>query len=251
MKLQIMSDLHIINWGNARGPAWWHDQFLPSIMTDADVLVLAGDIASLAHSELAWTRARLEEFRNMYRRTIYVPGNHEFYGTGIYEGTQALLALEKTVGIDVLVPGKVVEIGGHRFHGGTMWQPHYGRFYEAAQQISDSWCIDDFHTEASPCFDLLMEHLRKECRPGDIVVTHHAPSWGSLDQQWVGHPANRFFITPEAETLMIKTQPSLWVHGHVHSTWDYSVGPTRVVANPLGYPNEGVGFNPKLVIEVP
>jgi hypothetical protein len=28
----------------------------------------------------------------------------------------------------------------------------------------------------------------------------------------------------------------LWVHGHVHDSFDYRVGRARVVANPRGYP---------------
>ena len=33
-------------------------------------------------------------------------------------------------------------------------------------------------------------------------------------------------------------QPKLWIHGHSHDRCDYLLGKTRVVANPLGYPNE-------------
>jgi len=31
---------------------------------------------------------------------------------------------------------------------------------------------------------------------------------------------------------------SVWIHGHSHDRCDYLLGKTRVVANPLGYPNE-------------
>ena len=33
-------------------------------------------------------------------------------------------------------------------------------------------------------------------------------------------------------------QPKLWIHGHSHDRCDYSLGKTRVVANPMGYPKE-------------
>ena len=33
-------------------------------------------------------------------------------------------------------------------------------------------------------------------------------------------------------------QAALWIHGHSHDRCDYLLGTTRVVANPLGYPNE-------------
>jgi hypothetical protein len=33
-------------------------------------------------------------------------------------------------------------------------------------------------------------------------------------------------------------RPKLWIHGHSHDCCDYALGQARVVANPLGYPNE-------------
>lgn len=30
----------------------------------------------------------------------------------------------------------------------------------------------------------------------------------------------------------------LWIHGHSHDRCDYLLGKTRIIANPLGYPNE-------------
>jgi hypothetical protein len=49
--------------------------------------------------------------------------------------------------------------------------------------------------------------------------------------------------------------PVLALHGHVHENRDYTIGHTRIVANPRGYPlrnglRENPNFNPGLVIEV-
>lgn len=63
MKLQILSDLHLEL-----------SKFEP-FATDADIIVLAGDIA-LEDNGIIWARA---VFPN--KEIIYVPGNHEFYGT--------------------------------------------------------------------------------------------------------------------------------------------------------------------------
>jgi hypothetical protein len=54
----------------------------------------------------------------------------------------------------------------------------------------------------------------------------------------------------------------LWVHGHVHDSFDYTVGKCRVIANPRGYARnrlyaetpgqivwENPAFDPALVIE--
>jgi hypothetical protein len=48
---------------------------------------------------------------------------------------------------------------------------------------------------------------------------------------------------------------STWIHGHVHSTLDYTVNGTRIVANPRGYSHknggmENAAFNPALILEI-
>jgi hypothetical protein len=48
-------------------------------------------------------------------------------------------------------------------------------------------------------------------------------------------------------------QPKLWIHGHSHDRCDYAPGETRIVANPLGYPNEVrslEAFDPTFRVEV-
>lgn len=252
MKIQIVSDLHIEQWGNEYGSRWWLETFLPRLQTDADVLVIAGDFVSTAYRERSWSRARFVELFPLYKHIVFVPGNHEFWGNSIIDGMDVLRDWNQTIaGLHLLEAGKVVTIDGQRFHGGTMWQPHSGSLWAASRKrFIDGRMISDFYEEAPALFDLLMKHLEAECRPGDIVVTHHSPSMDSLDPRWAGHPDNRFFLTPEAEPYMLRLKPALWIHGHVHSCWDYMKGSTRVIANPHGYPGEGVPFDPQLVVSV-
>ncbi len=243
MRVQVMSDLHLVNWGLPPGDA----------RTYADVLILAGDIFSIsARRSLNQAAAWIDDFCYQYPHVVYVPGNHEFYGTSIHDGLADLFTLELNApsNFRVLHQDRVVKIDGQRFLGGTLWQPHHGPAYDASQPISDHAHISDFLMEAPSQFEQLATFLNRALQPGDIVVTHHAPSMGSLDQKWAGHPCNRFFITPEMEPLILERKPALWVHGHVHTPFDYVLGGTRVVANPRGYPGEGVRFNPRLVLDV-
>ena len=54
------------------------------------------------------------------------------------------------------------------------------------------------------------------------------------------------------------TAPALWIYGHAHDSFDYTVnGVTRVVANPRGYTSqhrdenpENSEFKPGLVVEI-
>jgi hypothetical protein len=71
---------------------------------------------------------------------------------------------------------------------------------------------------------------------------------------------NAGFITDLTPLL---DKATLWVHGHVHDSFDYRVNGARVVANPRGYAKnrsavttpdqlvwENPAFDAKLVVEV-
>jgi predicted phosphodiesterase len=233
-----------------RYPGWLKDKLLPSIQTDADVLVLAGDIVCLSHREWRNAMECLRLLAAAYPAVVMVCGNHEFYHGSIRAGTRELLKMEGQIpGLRVLTPGTATSLWGQRFLGGTLWQPH-GRNTDRYPSISDHHLIEDFHKEAPRQYRALKKFLEQEIRPNDVVVTHHAPSNLSIAPQWEGHPCNRWFITPEMEPVISKLQPKLWIHGHTHTPMDYRIGRTRVVCNPAGYYGEEVPFNPTLTIDL-
>ena len=86
-----------------------------------------------------------------------------------------------------------------------------------------------------------------------VVITHFAPARGSIAVQFAGSPLNACFVS-DLEERILRWQPGLWLHGHVHDGFDYCVGNTRIVANPRGYAPEGVtenkAFMPGLLLEV-
>jgi Icc-related predicted phosphoesterase len=54
----------------------------------------------------------------------------------------------------------------------------------------------------------------------------------------------------DLSAVIKKGKPTAWIHGHVHESFDYRVGATRVLCNPHGYASENPSFNPSLVVEV-
>lgn len=82
-----------------------------------------------------------------------------------------------------------------------------------------------------------------------VVVTHHAPSMKSVDPKYGETPLNAAYAS-NLDHLVDRAD--LWIHGHVHTAFDYRIGDGRVVCNPRGYVGAGeeTGFNPKLVVEV-
>ena len=100
MKLHILNDLHIE-----------FEDFDPPA-TDADVVVLAGDIG-VGMEGLRWAEDRFPD-----KPVIYVPGNHEFYHHDI-----ALIEELKAQAPDhihVLNDDQVI-IDGVRFLGSILW----------------------------------------------------------------------------------------------------------------------------------
>ncbi len=250
MRLHLLSDLHL-----ERAP-------FTAPEVDADIVVLAGDIAT-GTAGVDWARRRLGD-----RPALYVAGNHEFYGESFTELPGDLRDRAQGSGIHVLENDEVV-LGGVRFLGCSLWTD-----FEFAgpdrREHSMSICermVNDYqHIRASNAGgplraqDTLARHLESrawlQTRLGEshdgptVVITHHSP----IVRQRPEHPvlaAVAGAFASDLTELMGADVVDLWIFGHIHRTVDVDVNGTRVVSNQRGYPGEPVsGFDPELVIEV-
>jgi len=64
-----------------------------------------------------------------------------------------------------------------------------------------------------------------------VVVTHHAPSRESIPPALDEDPCNPAFAS-DMSRFIVESEARLWVHGHIHYCCDYTLGKTRVLANP-------------------
>ena len=101
MRLHILSDLHLEVDPHFRPPN-----------TDADVLILDGDIAPGTDG--------LAAFAGHPGPVIYVPGNHEYYHSDITAAGANLRQYAADAGIHFLDCGELV-LDGVRFLGATLW----------------------------------------------------------------------------------------------------------------------------------
>lgn len=255
MKLHILSDLHL--------------EFSPFSMpkVEADVLVLAGDIGNgLQGLEFASKQV------DNYELVIYVPGNHEYYNHNITHLSNQMKEYAKEGGVVLLdnahhIHEDVVFIGStlwtdFRLYGNELGKIGYF-MNQAKNNIYDFNCIRYAHMwfSASHCAQISLtsqgyieEKMKEYNSYKKVVVSHHAPSMKSVHEKYLGNKLNPCF----ANNLdYLVSDSDLWIHGHVHDSFDYIIGNSRVLANPRGYAQkdlpssqENKMFNSELVISI-
>ncbi len=247
MKLHILNDLHIE-----------FDDFNPPV-TDADVVVLAGDIG-VGLDALAWMERCFPD-----RPVIYVPGNHEYY----HHDLNLVRALQRNAPAHVhVLDNDVIEISGVRFLGSTLWADFllYGIVDQCVCMLLARHGLSDFnliryqarlfkpedavrlHAQSR---HWLAQMLAQPFAGRTVVVTHHAPSPRSVHPRYAHNLLTPAFAS-DLEGLMGARRVALWVHGHTHDPFDYQVHGTRIVCNPRGYAPDQLseGFQPDLVVQV-
>ncbi|MET1083453.1 MAG: metallophosphoesterase [Burkholderiales bacterium] len=253
MKLNVLSDLHL-NVGGMDRPR-----------NDADVIVLAGDIAR-PREAAAWALG-------FDKPVLYVLGNHEFYGGSIDSTADELRRLCADSHVHVLDDDEIW-IDGVRFLGSTLWTDfrlfgdgdargaaiaaaqHFMRDFSRIRTngtVSAMFTPDDSAALFGRHADWLDRQLAAAHDGPTVVITHHAVSPRSIHPKYAESLLNACFVS-DAEYLVNFTRVQLWIHGHTHDSFDYILHGTRVVCNPRGYVKNGVNenshFDPDLIVEV-
>ena len=256
MRIQVLSDLHL-EFGGAG---------VPPLAPDAEVVVMAGDLAP-AKRRPARLAARVWKDA---AHILYVPGNHEYYGSQI-ANAQHMLALDCADCGVTLLDTAAVTIGHVRFIGATLWTdflleggPRELDVHHAVGEGLNDFCgsIRGASWRNFTTWEAAHRHARDRAfieaglvEAGDagleaVVVTHHAPSPRSIHPRFAGDPLNPGFAS-NLEAVIRRFQPALWVHGHVHDAVDFTIGRTRVLANPRGYNRvEAMDFVPDLAVDL-
>jgi predicted phosphodiesterase len=271
MRFLVLSDLHLefATFNQARA------------LDDVDAFVLAGDI--LPGSRVVRWGARESVF-GPGKPIIFVPGNHEYYGGELQARRARLQEAAATVpNVHVLDPGELrLSAGRVRVLGCTLWtdfrvpiQADGAAVSNASWAMEEAWrFVNDYQTitlqttgaakrmPLTPADTLALHETErtwlrgKLLEPFDgttVVVTHHAPAAGSIAPKWADDWLTPSFVSDLPEEFF--EVPSLWVHGHTHSSFDYMRGNCRIVCNPRGYRMrdgtfENAAFDPGLIIDV-
>jgi 3',5'-cyclic AMP phosphodiesterase CpdA len=258
VKIRVLSDLHL----ECDEP-----EVIPH--AQADLIVLAGDI----HNHAVGPRWAAETFDGAVP-VVYVPGNHEYYD-GEFGALEAAMhdAAASVDNVHVLNNAALVDPAGQwRVLGTTLWTDFtlcgadadaLATSIAAAQRvmldfrglIQVTWprergvtpeanATRDFTPDDSLALHAqarawLESELAKPFAGKTIVVTHHAPHRLSLAERYADDKVSAGFVNHLPE--LVREPVALWVHGHTHTAFDYTVNGTRVVCNPRGYLDRRTG----------
>jgi len=288
MKIQIASDLHTeferpeIMAGKPRGGLE---------KTDSDIIVLAGDVSVGFDDESTFCLNLAQEHG---KPVVFVLGNHSFYRRGNVDTIRSQWSAAMLDGVHYLDEGYNFVHEGYLFTGGILWTDfkdyHRAAMSSAERDMNDFrgtvMSVEDSSEENLPIYahgidrakdgyfpeykftarrsvdehyrtkGWIAESLRDSKEEKRIVVSHHAPSFQSVaDQFKYGYESNLnpAYYSDLTDWIRDAGNIDLWIHGHMHNSSDYVIedGP-RVICNPRGYAGYDVNpdFNPSMVIEV-
>jgi predicted phosphodiesterase len=275
MRLHILSDLHL---------ELPRCNFVP-VAPDADLVILAGDI----HNDVRGIEWASQTYAG--RPVIYLAGNHEFYGAHWDDLIVRLRRAAEGSNVHFLENDALV-VQGVRFIGATLWTDFelfgplrmqscmlaaQGLMYDFKRIITGPPARGALSTNVQSPADIVapsallepiqtverhrvsrerIEALLAEPFAGPtVVVTHHLPSWQSVAVRYQEDPVSAGFAS-DLESILRAFEPSLWIHGHTHDSFDYRLGKTRVICNPRGYVSragtvENAAFKSDLIVDIP
>ena len=249
MKIDFISDLHLEMNNN---PSL-------SIEEGGDILLLLGDITCLRYFEPHRTdadaRKNIERFSNLlqgpfghYKKILYIPGNHEYYGHDILGAKNSLI---ENIDDRIVFHDRITyNQDGVLIIMATLWTNFDNRdtiaMHAASHGMNDYRIIGHGEAPLTPEHTATIHdsHIgyiksvyenRKE-NEQVIVATHHAPSFKS-------HNAVRFgnddilmhAYCSDYNNLIGYSNISYWLHGHTHSNVEYEIGETKVASAMYGY----------------
>ena len=260
MKIALCSDLHLefedIDLKNTEG---------------AEVLILSGDIMIAedlhnhpptdTHNDLGSRQKAAQRFRdflsrvsNEFPHVIYVAGNHELYHGKWVASLDHLREACRVYPNVYFLERDIKIINEVSFIGATLWTDcNKGdplTLNALADMMNDYRVIrNDEHgySKLRPANTMhrhqqTLSYLKQvlvDMKDSKVVfVGHHAPSAMSTHDRYkhnVHRLMNGAYHSELSDFILDHPQIKLWTHGHMHDTFDYMVGTTRVVCNPRGY----------------
>lgn len=235
MKIHLLSDIHT---------EFLKDRHLLPLVRPAEVLVLAGDIAVGRTNTLTV----INFFAQHYDHVLFCPGNHEYYGGLQLHNFDLDFEISLPINATMLNPGTTLR-GDVTFIGGTLFTNFCNdplAEQAARTGINDFQRTNKLTTQSYK--DLFEQHrqffkLAYESRTTDKVVffSHFLPDLSLVHPRWGSQLVNKYYAS-DLGNWIASLDNSTWLFGHTHDSIDQTIGTTRCVSAPVGYPNENKNY---------
>lgn len=247
---RIISDLHLEGM----------DKYsLPKTKNEKEtVLFLAGDICEFHMITYHEPYQKfLTDCNKRFKLTIYVPGNHEYYGSSIVDFRKYKTLIEKKyknvkvvdreiITVPITVKGKETNF---KVVCATLWTDMNRK--DPITKVRGQTYLKDFNMIKEFTPELFIEENEKartfiryavmdseERSDPTIVITHYGPTYKSVSPTYqnLGYQTNGLFVNNDLDLLFEALPLRLWVHGHTHESVNHLLGHgCRVIANPKGW----------------
>jgi len=251
--IQLVSDLHI---------EFRNDEFvdpLSMITPSADVLVLAGDIGSLYKYDQLCNF--LSKCALLFKHTLYIPGNHEYYvppdhggvGVPIRELKVRLRQLDESIPNFTVLDRECVILGRTMIAGATLWSDMEG--FDVPKYIVRMCGISNrLYSELFKQDLAFIESTVEYCKLNNlelVVATHHPPTKAVLEGVNKRDKFRSLYAT-DLDRLLTTDNVRIWMCGHIHKNFDFiTSNGTRVLGNQRGKPKDHItDYRDDLVIKL-
>ena len=250
--IRLISDLHYDKYPDIRDLFEKLDFYFPKVLED-EILIVAGDIGfSTTKNESGEVVIHpgyiqvLKYFRIRWKHIIIVPGNHEYYTSGVsVETVNNLLSNQcEAMGIEFLNKD-TVELFGYTFIGCTLWSPMKKDIFKRNKKenwnfITHSELIE-LHKNHRMWLENTLEKYRIKSdangaylRDKIIVITHHLPSQRVLNGKYQNDNFNftRSAYISDMDNIIYKYNFLIpfWFCGHSHMS-EYERFSNTIVTN--------------------
>lgn len=233
--LTFISDLHI----DVNAKFRIAEKFVRKYTDFEGILVIAGDWCE------GWDSFFFEPLQLLFDINptidiVFVPGNHDYYGNTL-DGFEKKLSEfgSKNTRFHPLV-NDFVYLNNYILVGGTLWYPDHPDVWLLKDKVKDFNEIKDFTPQSAIEANYATKNYNFKLFDSSdeffmVWITHHAPSYQSIVEKYRGNRLNCYFYDSAFAPIILQNKPHLLIHGHVHSSINYQLGSTRVLANPHGY----------------
>lgn len=236
MRIRLLSDLHT-EFGVSPAAETYSEY------RGEDVVVLAGDIAVGA----VGVAKVLEHFAKIFPQVVYVPGNHEYYGSQVEEFDNEISDWCLGQANIHLLDRNSVVVGEVEFVGATLWTNFGENIWAkmaAKKMINDFRSIKHFSPDAAEArynrdVEYIQQALQNRQARHTCVVTHFLPAQACIAPQYRNpHDLTNLYFANGLDNYIGYLPETTWMFGHTHTPMDFCLGNTRLVCNPCGYPGE-------------